>query len=159
MATVGDIMERDVPTVGPEDDIETVVRTLRTHELPGIPVNDGGRLMGIITEADLVLSEEGSDLHLPHYIELFGGAIFLEPLKRFEDRLKKAFASKARDLMTEDPVTVEPSDSVREAARTIARKKHNRLPVVEDGGRLVGVVTRLDVLDALAHEDDAPAAG
>lgn len=154
MATVGDIMERDVPTVGPEDDIETVIRALREHELPGIPVvNDGGRLMGIITEADLVLSEEGSDLHLPHYIELFGGAIFLEPLQRFEDRLKKAFASKARDLMTEDPITVEPTDSVREAARTIARKKHNRLPVVEHG-RLVGVVTRLDVLDALAHEDE-----
>jgi len=154
VVTVADIMERDVPTVGPEDDIETVVRTLREHELPGIPVvNDGGRVMGIITEADLVLSEEGSDLHLPHYIELFGGAIFLEPLQRFEDRLRKAFASKARDLMTEDPVTVAPGDSVREAARTIASKKHNRLPVVERG-RLVGVVTRLDVLDALAHEEE-----
>ncbi len=153
MATVGDIMESDVPTVGPEDDVETVIAALRRHELPGIPVvNDGGRLLGIITEADLVLREEGSDLHLPHYIELFGGAIFLEPLQRFEDRLRKAFASKARDLMTEDPVTVGPGATVREAARLISSKKHNRLPVVEHG-RLVGVVTRLDVLDALAHED------
>ncbi|MBA2514688.1 MAG: CBS domain-containing protein [Solirubrobacterales bacterium] len=153
MATVGEIMERDVPTVGPEEDVEAVIAALRRHELPGIPVvNDGGRLLGIITEADLVLREEGSDLHLPHYIELFGGAIFLEPLQRFEDRLRKAFASKARDLMTEDPVTVGPGATVREAARLISSKKHNRLPVVEHG-RLVGVVTRLDVLDALAHED------
>ena len=153
MTTVGDIMERDVPTVHPEDDVETVIATLRRHEIPGVPVvNEGGRCMGIITEADLVLSEEGSDLHLPHYIELFGGAVFLEPLQRFEDRLRKAFASRARDLMTEDPVTVAPDATVREAARLIAREKHNRLPVVEHG-RLVGIVTRLDVLDALAHEE------
>lgn len=146
-------MERDVPTVGPEDDVETVLRVMRTHEVPGVPVvNEGGRCVGIITEADLVLSEEGADLHLPHYFELFGGFVFLEPLQRFEERLRKAFASKARDLMTEDPVTVAPDAPVAEAARVIASKKHNRLPVVEHG-RLVGVVSRLDVLDALAHED------
>jgi len=153
VVTVREIMETDVPTVSPEDDVETVLRTLREHELPGVPVvNKGGRCVGIITEADLVLSEEGSDLHLPHFVELFGGAVFLEPLGRFEERLRKAFASTAEDLMTQDPVTVEPDASVREAARTIARKKHNRLPVVEHG-RLVGMVTRLDVLDALAHEE------
>ena len=53
--------------------------------------------------------------------------------------------------MTEHPITIEPSSSVEEAARVIARKKHNRLPVVEHG-RLVGVVTRLDVLEALTKE-------
>jgi len=153
VATVREIMETDVPTVSPEDDVETVLRTLRDHELPGVPVvNEGGRCVGIITEADLVLSEEGSDLHLPHFVELFGGAVFLEPLGRFEERLRKAFASSAKDLMTQDPVTIDPDATVREAARVIARKKHNRLPVVEHG-RLVGMVTRLDVLDALAHED------
>jgi CBS domain-containing protein len=153
MATVRDIMETDVPTVGPETDVETVIRLLRDHELPGVPVvNEGGRCLGMITEADLVLSEEGTDLHLPHYLELLGGAVFLEPVQRFEERLRKAFASKARDLMTEDLVTIEPDATVREAARVIARKKHNRLPVIEHG-RLVGVVTRLDVLDALAHEE------
>ena len=152
MTTVADIMERDVPTVGPADDVETVLRLMRDHELPGIPVvNEGGRCIGIITEADLVLSEEGADLHLPHYFALFGGIVFLEPLQRFENRLRKAFASRARDLMTEDPVTVDVDATVAEAARLIASKKHNRLPVVEHG-RLVGVVTRLDVLDALAHE-------
>jgi CBS domain-containing protein len=111
-------------------------------------VNDGGRCVGIVTEADLVLSEEGADLHLPHYIALFGGVVFLEPLKRFESRLKKAFASKVKDMMTSDPVTIGPDASVEEAGRVIAERRHNRLPVVEHG-RLVGVVTRVDVLDAL----------
>jgi CBS domain-containing protein len=142
-------MERDVVTASPDDDVETVVRLLREHELPGVPVvNDGGRCVGIVTEADLVISEEEADLHLPHYIDLLGGVVFLEPLKRFEDRIRKAFASKVSDMMTSDPVTVAPDAPVEEAARLIAEHRHNRLPVVEHG-RLVGVVTRLDVLEAL----------
>jgi CBS domain-containing protein len=145
-------MERDVVTVSPDDDVETLLRVMQEHELPGVPVvNEGGRCVGIVTEADLVLSEEEADLHLPHYINLFGGVVFLEPLKRFEDRLRKAFASNVEDMMTPDPVTVEAAASVEEAARLIAERKHNRLPVVEHG-RLVGVVTRLDVLDALTRE-------
>jgi len=144
-----DIMERDVVTASPDDDVEAVIRLMHEHELPGVPVvNDGGRCVGIVTEADLVISEEEADLHLPHYVDLLGGVIFLEPLQRFEDRIRKAFASKVADMMTPDPVTVPPDAPVEEAARLIAERRHNRLPVVEHG-RLVGVVTRLDVLEAL----------
>ena len=150
-STVGEIMERDPESVRPETDVETVIRVLRENELPGVPVvNDGGRCVGIVTEADLVLPDEDGDLHLPHYINVFGGTVFLEPLKRFEDRLRKAFASTAADMMTEDPITVSPGTSVDEAAQIIHDSGHNRLPVVEHG-RLVGVVTRLDVLGALVR--------
>src|SRR5690349_20691740 len=150
--TVADIMETDVPTVAPEDTVEAVLRVLRTHELPGVPVvNEGGRCVGIITEADLVISEQGADLHLPHYFELFGGVVFLEPMSHFEERMRKAFSSTAEDMMTPDPVTVEAGASVHVAAKLIADTKHNRLPVVEHG-RLVGVVTRVSVLDALTNE-------
>jgi CBS domain-containing protein len=129
-----------------------VLKVLRVHELPGVPViNEGGRCVGIITEADLVISEEGADLHLPHYFELFGGYVFVESMSHFEQRLRKAFSSTAGDMMTEDPITVEADATVDEAAKLIANKKHNRLPVVEHG-RLVGVVTRVDVLDALTNE-------
>jgi CBS domain-containing protein len=149
MATVRDIMEASGPTVAPDDDVEKVLSVLREHELPGIPVvNDGGRCVGIITEADLVLPDDEGDLHLPHYVNIFGGTVFIEPLSRFEDRLRKAFASTAKDMMTEDPDTVDVDASVEDAARLIHESGHNRLPVVEHG-RFVGVVTRLDVLGAL----------
>lgn len=139
-------------TVSPLDAVEDVIRLLRKHELPGVPVvNEGGRCVGIVTEADLVLSEEEADLHLPHYVDLMGAVVFLEPLKRFEDRLRKAFASRVKDMMTPDPITIAPEAPVKEAARVIAEGRHNRLPVVQHG-RLVGVVTRLDVLEALARE-------
>jgi CBS domain-containing protein len=150
--TVADIMDPDPVTVGPDDDVETLVRLLRRHELPGVPVvNDGGRCIGIVTEADLVIADEEGDLHLPHYVELFGGVVFLEPLRRFEERLRKAVASRVGDLMTEDPTTIEAPATVHEAGRVIARSGHNRLPVIEHG-RLVGVVTRVDVLEALTRE-------
>ena len=77
--------------------------------------------------------------------------MFLEPLRRFEERLRKAAASTVEDLMTADPVTVAPGASVNQAGKLIVERGHNRLPVVEHG-RLVGVVTRVDVLEALTRE-------
>jgi CBS domain-containing protein len=147
---IREIMDSDPATVGPESSVEDVVRILREHELPGVPVVDGdGSLVGIVTEADLVLPDDQGDLHIPHYVNLFGGTVFLEPLSRFEERLRKAFASNAGDMMTREVRSVGPDTTIREAARLIHETGHNRLPVIEDG-RLAGVVTRVDVLGALA---------
>jgi CBS domain-containing protein len=152
--TVRDIMQHDPVSVTVADSVETVLQVMREHVLSGVPVvNEGGRCVGIITEADLVLSDEGEDFHLPHYFELFGGVVFLERWSHFEDRARKAFASLAEDMMTPDPITIEPDATVREAAHIIALRKHNRLPVIEHG-RLVGVVSRVDVLDGLAADEE-----
>ena len=152
--TVRDIMQPDPVSVTVADSVETVLQVMREHDLSGVPVvNEGGRCVGIITEADLVLSDEGEDFHLPHYFELFGGVVFLERWSHFEERARKAFASLAEDMMTPDPITIEPDATVREAAHIIAGRKHNRLPVIEHG-RLVGVVTRVDVLDGLAADGE-----
>jgi len=142
-------MDPNPETVSPDTDVESVIAVLRENELPGVPVvNEGGRLVGIVTETDLVLPDDDGDLHLPHYVNIFGGTVFIEPLKRYEQKLRKAFASTAADMMTEDPTTVSPDTSVEEAAKIIHDTGHNRLPVVEHG-RLVGVVTRVDVLGGL----------
>ncbi len=106
MPKVAEIMERDPVTVTPEDTVETVLRTLRDHELPGVPVvNPGGRPIGIVTEADLVMVDEEEDLRLPLHIDLFGAQIFLGPVKRFEERFRKAIATTAEEIMTPDPIT------------------------------------------------------
>jgi CBS domain-containing protein len=147
---VWEIMDANPVSVREEDDVQTIIRVLREHELTGVPVvNEGGRCVGIVTESDLVIPDEEGDLHLPHYLSVFGGLVFVEPLRRFEERLRKAVASTAADMMTPDPITISPDASVHEAGRLIAESGHNRLPVTEHG-RLVGVVTRVDVLGALA---------
>src|SRR3954454_20773045 len=71
-------------------------------------VKEDDRNVGIITEADVIMAGEEADLHLPHYIELFGGMVFLESTRKFEERLRKAIAATARDVMTADPVTISP---------------------------------------------------
>src|SRR3954447_9856200 len=114
-------MDPDPVTIGPAASVQEVVATLRRNELSGVPVvTDGGRCVGIITDNDLVMSGDEDDLHLPHFIQLFGGIVFLESMHRFEDRLQRALASTASDMMTEDPVTIEPSASMQEAGRLIS---------------------------------------
>lgn len=148
---VREIMDPDPVTVAPDTPVEEVIRLLSENELPGLPVVDAdGRCVGIVTEADLVIADEEGELHLPHFINLFGGVVFLEPLRRFEDRLRKAFAATVADMMTSDPTVIAPDATASEAARIVSESGHNRLPVVEEG-RLVGVVSRADVLGALTR--------
>ena len=149
MPTVREFMNTQPITVTPDTGVGDVAQLIGRTERAGVPVvDDDGNLVGIITEDDLVLSDDEGDLHIPHYIELFGGVVFLEPLRRFEERLKKAFGSTARDLMTSEVVTVSPEADVHEAGRLVQTTGHNQLPVVEDG-RLVGLITRADVLRAV----------
>ena len=123
----------------------------------------GARMIGVAGGADKcklalangydawVLRDNEADLHLPHYIQIMGGVIWLEPLREFESRIRKALASSAKDMMTSDDLlTVSPETSAAEAGKLIVEHGHNRLPVVDGDGKLVGVVTRVDVLSALA---------
>jgi len=152
MSTVAEIMDSNPQTVTPDEDVESVLLKLRENELPGLPVVDSaGVCVGIITESDLILRDSEADLHLPHYIQIMGGIIWLEPLREFEGRIRKALASSAKDMMTSDDlVTIGPDATAEEAGRLISKHGHNRLPVVGADGKLVGVVTRVDVLSSLA---------
>jgi CBS domain-containing protein len=148
---VAEIMERDAPSISLDATVEEVVAQFKEQDVPALPVvNEGGRCVGVVTEKDLVIVGEEGDLHIPHYIELFGGLVFFPPeLRVFERRLHKAAALRVQDLMTEPPVVVEPETTIHEAAHIIVERGHSRLPVVEHG-RYVGLVTRADVLAALS---------
>lgn len=66
-------MNQDVAAVHAEDDVETLLRLLRDQELPGVPVVDhSDRVVGIVTESDLVIRDQDADIRLPHHIDLFG---------------------------------------------------------------------------------------
>jgi CBS domain-containing protein len=150
MATAADIMDAGVPSVTPDDDARSVIELLAKSELGAVPVVDADRrLVGIVSESDLVISEEEADLHLPHYLNILGGIVFVGSMKGFEERLNKAFATKVSELMTADPIAARGEDDVESVARTIAEKHHNHLPVVDADGRLAGMVTRADALAAL----------
>ena len=150
MKTAGEIMRDDVPSVTREEDAKKAIDLLAQTDLGAIPVVDSEeKVIGIISESDLILSEEEEDLHLPHYLNIMGGIVFVGSMKGFEEKLQKAFATNVRDLMTHDPVTVTVEDGAEAVAKRIAESHHNHLPVVEGDGRLAGMVTRADALAAL----------
>ncbi len=154
MKTAAEIMDADVPTVSPDADARAAIELLAKTEMGAIPVVDAERkLVGIVTESDLVLGDEEADLHLPHYLNIMGGVIFIGSMKGFEERLEKAFATKVSELMTPDPVVARSDEDAEAVARRIAEKHHNHLPVVDGEGRLVGLVTRADALAALVAGD------
>jgi len=148
-------MARDVPSVHPSDDARTAIDLLSKSDLGAIPVVDNdNKLVGIVSESDLILSEEESDLHLPHYLNIMGGIVFVGSMKGFEERLEKAFATEVSELMTADPIVAHDYESADRVAKKIADKHHNHLPVVDADGYLAGMVTRADALAALVAEPE-----
>jgi len=151
--TAAEIMDSSVPSVAPEADARAAIELLAQTDKGAIPVVDEDRrVVGIVSESDLVLSEEESDLHLPHYLNIMGGIVFVGSMKGFEKRLDKAFATKVSELMTADPAVVKDYTSAENVARKVADSHHNHLPVVDEDGRLAGMVTRADALAALVEE-------
>ena len=150
MKTAAEIMDRSVPSVSPDADARNAIELLAKTDKGAIPVVDEERrVVGIVSESDLILSDEEADLHLPHYLNIMGGIVFVGSMKGFEKRLNKAFATKVSELMSADPVVVREDDDAETVARTIAENHHNHLPVVDGEGRLAGLVTRADALAAL----------
>jgi CBS domain-containing protein len=152
--TVEEIMDADGPSVSPEDDARTAIDLLAKTEHGAIPVlGADGKVVGIVSESDLILSDEESDLHLPHYLNIMGGIVFVGSMKGFEERLDKAFATKVSELMSADPIVAHTYETVDRVAKKIADSHHNHLPVVDSDERLAGMVTRADALAALVDDD------
>ncbi len=150
MKTAADIMSADVPSLTPDDEARTAIDLLAKSDMGAVAVIDADRkVIGIVSESDLILADEESDLHLPHYLEIMGGIVFIGSMKGFEKRLEKAFATKVSELMTADPIVAHTYESADRVARKIADHHHNHLPVVDEDGRLAGMVTRADALAAV----------
>ncbi|HOT24074.1 MAG TPA: CBS domain-containing protein [Thermoleophilia bacterium] len=144
---VADYMVKDVITVPPDMGVKEFAELLRDKGIGGAPVVDeDGRLLGIVTEGDLMAL--GSDLRFPLYIQFLDSLIYLESAKKFEERLRKAVAATVADIMTEHVYTVRPGDPVRKVARLMSEHRFDRVPVV-DGDKVVGIIGRHDVLEAL----------
>jgi CBS domain-containing protein len=153
MKTAAEIMNADVPTVSSDDDARTAIDLMAKTDFGAIPVVDADRkVVGIVSESDLILSDEESDLHLPHYLNIMGGIVFVGSMKGFEQRLDKAFATRVEELMTADPVVARDYEAADRVAKKIADKHHNHLPVVDTDGHLVGMVTRADALAAVVDD-------
>jgi CBS domain-containing protein len=144
---VKDLMTTQVVTVGPATPFKEIVARLAEHRVSAVPVvDDAGYVLGVVSEADLLLKEEFPDPD--HDIPLFW-------TKRRRLERDRAAATTARDLMSVAVVSIAPEATVAEAARRMHTAGVKRLPVLEEGGRLVGIVSRADLLKVFNRPDQA----
>ncbi|MGW5669412.1 CBS domain-containing protein [Micromonospora sp. NPDC003776] len=142
---VQDVMTTDVASVREGTAYREIVDVLTGRRATAVPVVDGARrVLGVVSEADLLYKVEL--LGQPQERRIF-------PSRHQREARAKAGATLAADLMTAPAVTVAPDASLVEAARTMDERHVKRLPVVDDLGRLVGIVTRGDLLKVHLRPD------
>jgi len=138
---------RDAATIQPWTPFREIVTRLAEHRISAAPVLDAeGNVLGVVTEADLLLKQEHPDLELN---------VPLVWSRRRRLEREKAAAVVAGKLMTAPAVTVLPTATVTEAARRMHAAGVKRLPVVDEAGRLVGIVSRADLLKVFTRPDNA----
>jgi CBS domain-containing protein len=139
LGTVGEAMTRDVVLLAADMTAEMALRRLDQKAVSGAPVVDHGRVVGVVTRRDLLvptLLDDPSDAQAP-------------------GRSTRLTGLRVSDLMSDEPVTAAPDRPLVQAVRTMIDHGVNRLPVVDQTGRPIGVLTRDDVLGAVAREAQA----
>jgi CBS-domain-containing membrane protein len=141
-ATVKDVMTTEVVAVRRETTFKEVAAALRRYRVSALPVvDDSGRVIGVVSEADLLAKEVLADPGL------VAGLVHRKDVR-------KAEGLTAGDLMTRPPVTAAPDDPIEQAARMMHFMRVKRLPVVNSGGQLAGIISRADVLAVFDRPDE-----
>ena len=149
MMTVREAMTTSVVAVRPATPLKDVARLLVEHRISGLPVvDDDGAVLGVVSEADFLMKEQGAEA-VPHrpLARIFGES------QASRSQQAKVDALTAGEAMTAPAVTIEPGRRIIEAATIMTTRRLNRLPVVENG-RLVGIVTRADLVRAYVSSDE-----
>jgi len=141
-ATVKDVMTAEVVTVRQETTFKEMAAVLRRYRVSALPVvDDAGLVIGVVSAGDLLAKEALADPGVA------------AELLRHQD-VRKAQGLTAGDLMTRPAVTAAPEDPVEQAARMMHFMRVKRLPVIDSGGQLVGIVSRSDVLAVFDRPDE-----
>ncbi len=141
---VKDVMTTDVAAVRETAGYKDIVAVMRQRHVSAVPVLDSaGHLVGVVSEADLLLKEIGTEALAGHRIS-----------RRRRADQSKASGVTATDLMSTPAVAIGPQESVATAARRMRDRRVKRLPVVDEKGLLVGIMSRVDVLSVFARPDE-----
>ncbi len=147
--TVAEVMSRDPITVRPETALTEVIQILAARRISGLPVVDEtGKLVGVVSETDLMW--KATDVTPPAYIMVLDSVIYLENPGRYERDLHKALGQTVAEVMSHHPITIHPEQSLREAAHLMHDRQVHRLPVVDAGGQVIGILTRGDIVRTMA---------
>jgi CBS domain-containing protein len=146
---VRQVMTTDVLTFGPADTVETAARALSARKIGGAPVVAAdGTVVGLIEDDDLIVQD--TRLHMPTVISVFGAYLELpSSLRHFEADLRKAVGATVADVMDADAPTCRPDDTLETVATSLHERNASRMAVVDEGGLLIGIVSRGDLVRAI----------
>lgn len=151
--TVADVMSREPIVVRSETALNEAIQILAERRISGLPVvDDAGLLVGIISETDLMWQETG--VTPPAYIMFLDSVIYLQNPGTYERDLHKALGQTVGEVMSKNPITISSDKSLAEAARVMHDKKVHRLPVLDSEGQVIGILTRGDIVRAMAASQD-----
>jgi len=146
---IKDIMTKNVITVNPEMDIHKLADLFVKKNISGAPVVDkSGKLLGVVKEEGVIFQDK--KVHLPTFINLSIGFLALGT-ERYNEEIKKITASNVSSIMEKDMVTISPDTEIEDVATLMIEKEIYYFPVV-DKDNLVGVVTKKDIVRAIAKE-------
>ncbi len=146
------VMTSDVVTLSPDQTLAEAADALADRHIGAAPVvDDDGRIVGLLRDQDLILGE--ARIHVPTTIALLPGIDFALPshLARFDQDLKRAVGSTVADVMATEVVTAGLDSSVEDLATLMHEHDATHVPIVDDDGRLVGIVARSDLVQYLAR--------
>ncbi len=151
--TVADAMSRDPIVVRPETPLNEAIKILAERRISGLPVvDDSSQLVGIISETDLMWQETG--VTPPAYIMFLDSVIFLKNPATYERDLHKALGQTVGEVMSRDPVVILPDKPLKDAAQLMHERSIHRLPVLDAEGHIVGILTRGDIIRAMAASQE-----
>jgi len=147
MPKVADVMTREVITVTPETPLRELASILSDKNINGVPVvDDKGNVLGVVCESDLV--NQNRPLHIPTVFVILDSVIPLESPWHLQKEFKRIAATTVGDIYTRPAVCVGPDTDLSEIAQIMSKRKLYTLPVCE-GGKLVGVIGKADVIRSL----------
>ncbi len=152
--TVAQIMTAAPIAVQPETALQEAIQILAERRISGLPVVDqSGKLVGVLSESDLVWREAG--VTTPPYITILDSVIYLQNPAKYERDLHKAVGQTVGEVMSDkDFVTIAPDAPLRQAAQLIQERKVTRLLVVDSAQTLIGILTRGDIVRFMASHPD-----
>jgi CBS domain-containing protein len=147
MLKVKDIMTRELITISPETEIVHATKLLLENRINGVPVTDEtGKLVGILCQSDLIAQQK--KLPIPSFFTFLNGLIPMTSMKQIEKQVQKITATTVAQAMMKNPVTVQPDTDIEEVAALMVDNNFHTIPVM-DGGKLVGIVGKEDILRTL----------
>jgi CBS domain-containing protein len=146
---VSDIMRTRVPKLNRSDGVAAVARAIVQSGLPGLPVVEDDIVVGLVTESDLI--ERQADVEPPFPLPFLGGVFRIDAGRKYDEEMRKVLATTAGEMMTHPVFNIRASATIEQLATLMVNDHVNPVPVLDDDNKLVGIVSRSDLVKFIAQ--------